>query len=66
MYRATSQRQARSLDNIVENPDHWRFNDKFNNANNNSHLIFINESNNSVSTGDVGASNNSCNEILER
>jgi hypothetical protein len=58
MYRATSTRQARSMDNIAENPDHWRYNRS---TSVNTHLKFINEGNSSSS--DVGASNN---ELIER
>jgi hypothetical protein len=61
MYRATSTRQARSLDNVTENPDHWRFGNR--NANNpNPHLKFINEGSSNL-TSDVGASSN---ELIER
>jgi hypothetical protein len=54
--RSTSQRQTRSLDNIVENPDHWRFND-----NRNAHLEFINEAKGSA----LGSTTNSS-ELIEK
>lgn len=37
-----SQRQTRSLDNIVKNPDSWRFHDKKSNPKN-FHDIFVSE-----------------------
>jgi len=64
MYKHTSnrQRQTRSMDNIVEKTDHWRYNDM--NTNNNPHLVFINESVNSNMNSEIGKS--SSNEIIER
>lgn len=64
MYKHSSsrQRQARSMDNIVEKTDRWRFNDL--NINNNPHLVFINESVNSNVNSEIGKS--SSNEIIER
>lgn len=59
MYRATSTRQTRSLDNIAENPDRWRFNNRTSNFN--AHLKFINEAKNSAS--DMATSNS---DLIER
>lgn len=51
---ASQQRQTRSLDNIVENPDSWRFHDKIN-----SNVLFINQENNTnSSTNGTSSSNN--------
>ncbi|KAL7039822.1 hypothetical protein ACKWTF_000129 [Chironomus riparius] len=63
MYKHSSnrQRQTRSMDNIVEKTDRWRFNDL--NTNNNQHLVFINESVNSNMNSEIGKS--SSNEIIE-
>lgn len=58
--QGASQRQTRSLDNIVENPDVWRFHEK----KNNSHVLFINKGNNSVVNGTNLSNNNS--EIIEK
>lgn len=43
MHKKSSQIQTRSLDNIVENPDSWRFHNKVN-----SNDLFINDGCNSV------------------
>lgn len=51
MHRITSQRQTRSLDNIVENPDSWRFHEKLN-----SNILFINEEINENSSTKIGTS----------
>lgn len=59
MQRA-SQRQTRSLDNIVENPDGWRFHDK----KNNSHVLFINKGNTTVVNGTNSSNNKS--ETIEK
>lgn len=52
MQRA-SQRQTRSLDNIVENPDGWRLHDRKSNSN----VLFINEGRTTV-VNEANSSNN--------
>ena len=64
MYKHSTQRQrqTRSMDNITEKSDRWRYNDT--NTNNSSHLVFINESVSSNMNSEIGKS--SSNEIIER
>lgn len=63
MYKHSSsrKRQTRSMDNIVENNDRWRYNDV---NTNNTRLVFINESDSSNMNSEIGKS--SSNEIIER
>ena len=56
MHKKASQIQTRSLDNIVENPDGWRFHDKIN-----SNVLFITDGSTSVVKEASSSSNNNKN-----
>ena len=57
MHKKASQIQTRSLDNIVENPDSWRFHDKIN-----SNVLFITDGSTSVVKEASSSSNNKNNQ----
>lgn len=56
MHKKASQMQTRSLDNIVENPDSWRFHDKIN-----SNVLFITDGSTSF-VKEASSSNNNNNQ----
>lgn len=56
MHKKASPMQTRSLDNIVENPDSWRFHDKIN-----SNVLFITDGSTSF-VKEASSSNNNNNQ----